>query len=250
MSRLIMITNDDGINAHGIQLLAETLKPLGKIVTIAPKDEQSASSHSLTIRQDIPVEHGRGNTYIVSGTPTDCVLLGIQGILSTAPDLIVSGINHGPNMGEDVTYSGTVAAAIEGTILGIPSIAFSSLQRDITDDGIIGPAALSIVSTVLEHGIPENTLLNVNIPDPAKSPLRGVKITKLGSRSYRNILNPRKAAANRMNFTINGEEPVWKDDNGTDIAAVRQGYVSITPLMIDTTHYKAIVEMERWKFEL
>lgn len=250
MKKMILITNDDGIGARGIRLLAEVIEPMGKIVVIAPKEEQSASSHSLTIRESIPVEHGDGNSYIVSGTPTDCVLLGVQGILDTPPDLIVSGINHGPNMGEDVTYSGTVAAAIEGTILGIPSIAFSSLQRSIDDAGAIGSVAASIVETVLERGIPQDTLLNVNIPDPVKSPIRGVKITKLGSRSYRNILNPQDTSGKRMNFTINGEEPVWKDDNGTDIAAVRMGYVSITPLKLDMTDYKAIVEMERWHFPL
>jgi 5'-nucleotidase len=250
MKKLILITNDDGIGARGIRLLAESLAPLGKIVIIAPKDEQSASSHSLTIRESIPVEHGDGNSYIVSGTPTDCVLLGIQGILGTPPDLIVSGINHGPNMGEDVTYSGTVAAAIEGTILGIPSIAFSSLQRTIEDTETIGSVAASIISTVLERGIPKDTLLNVNIPDPAKLPIQGIKITKLGSRSYRNILNPQNTSRKSMSFTINGEEPVWKEDNGTDIAAVRMGYVSITPLKVDMTDYKAIVEMERWRLEL
>lgn len=250
MKRLILITNDDGIGARGIRLLAEALEPLGTIVVIAPKEEQSASSHSLTIRSSIPVEHGEGNSYIVAGTPTDCVLLGIQGILSTPPDLIVSGINHGPNMGEDVTYSGTVAAAIEGTILGIPSIAFSSLQRTIDDAEPIGAIAASIVATALDRGIPAETLLNVNIPDPSKMPVQGVRITKLGSRSYRNVLNPQNTSNKNMKFTINGEEPVWKDDNGTDIAAVRMGYVSITPLKIDMTDYKAIVEMERWRFQL
>jgi 5'-nucleotidase len=250
VKRLILITNDDGIRAAGLAVLAGALQGLGTIVTIAPRDEQSASSHSLTIRQGIRVEHASKHSHIVSGTPTDCVLLGVQGILGATPDLIVSGINHGPNMGEDVTYSGTVAAAIEGTILGIPSIALSSLQRTLENAPEIGSIARSIVTTVLANGIPTETLLNVNIPDPSISPIKGVKITRLGSRSYSNLLNPIRSSSAEVTFMIGGDEPVWKDDNGTDIAAVRLGYVSITPLHLDLTDYRAIVDMERWRFEL
>ncbi|MBI4721279.1 MAG: 5'/3'-nucleotidase SurE [Chitinivibrionia bacterium] len=250
MQKLILITNDDGIRAPGLKVLAAALRGLGTLVTIAPGEEQSASSHSLTIRERIRVEHVSKHSHVVWGTPADCVLLGVQGIMSREPDLIVSGINHGPNMGEDVTYSGTVAAAIEGTILGIPSVAFSSLQRTIESADEIGSIARAIVTAVLANGVPKETLLNVNIPDPAISPIKGVKITKLGSRSYGNILNAERSSPGEENFTIAGDEPVWKDDNGTDIAAVRMGYVSITPLHLDLTNYKAIVEMERWRFEL
>ncbi len=248
--KTILLTNDDGINAAGLSLLEESLRDLGKIKIISPKNEQSASSHSLTLRDRIGVEKVAENCYAVDGTPTDCVLLGVQGIMSEAPDLIVSGINHGPNMGEDVTYSGTVAAAIEGTLLGIPSLAISSLQRNIESRKIIGAAARSIVSKALVLGVPHDSLLNINIPDPEISPIKGIRITKLGSRAYRNLLKPELNEKGITEYTIDGEEPVWKTSNGTDIAAVRKGYVSITPLHLDLTDYKAIVEMERWGFEL
>jgi 5'-nucleotidase len=250
MKSRILITNDDGIDAIGLGLLAASVSKLGEIITIAPKREQSASSHSLTLRDTIRVEKVSDTSYAVWGTPTDCVLFGVQGILEEPPHLIVSGINHGPNMGEDVTYSGTVAAAIEGTILGIPSVAVSSLQRTIESEEEIGEITRSVISTILTEGIPRNTFLNVNIPDPTVSPIKGVKITKMGSRSYRNILKLQQVSSSEMHYNIGGEHPIWKNDNGTDIAAVRLGYVSVTPLHLDLTNYECISAMERWRFEL
>lgn len=250
MEKTILLTNDDGYDAKGLQLLRESLEGLGELYIIAPANEQSASSHSLTVRQRIAVTRVRERHYKVAGTPTDSVLLGIRGILKRDPDLIVSGINHGPNMGEDVTYSGTVAAAIEGTLLGIPSIAISSLQRTITDEEAIGRVARAIVETALRLGIPEKCLINVNIPDPDVSPIRGVRTTKLGSRAYDNILTAEQGEKGEKFFMVGGEDPVWTEDHGTDIAAVRHGYVSVTPLHLDLTYYKAIVEMEQWRFDL
>ncbi len=245
----ILLTNDDGIEAQGLALLAEALQGMGRITIIAPAGEKSASSHSLTLRDKITVEKLGNDRYAVDGTPTDCILLGIQGILEEPPDLVVSGINHGPNMGEDVTYSGTVAAAIEGTILGVPSIAVSSLQRKMTSREELAKITRGLLETIISERIPPGSLLNINIPDPSISPISGVKITKLGSRAYRNVLRPEPDEDGKIRYTIGGEEPIWKDDNGTDIAAVRQGCVSITPLHIDLTDYRAIVEMERWRFD-
>jgi 5'-nucleotidase len=249
VSKMILVTNDDGYDARGIQLLCSALEGLGDVYVVAPASEQSASSHSLTVRQRIATYQVAKNHYKVKGTPTDSVLLGVQGILGRKPDLLVSGINHGPNMGEDVTYSGTVAAAIEGTILGIPSIAISSLQRTVSSEKI-GRVARVVVETALRLGIPKDCLLSVNIPDPEVSPIKGIRTTKLGSRAYDSLLTVEKGSQGETYYTVGGDDPVWKTEEGTDIAAIRMGYVSVTPLHLDTTHFKAIVEMEQWRFDL
>ncbi len=250
MSRVLLLTNDDGYDARGIKVLANALEGLGDIYVVAPASEQSASSHSLTLRRRILSEKVSERDYKVAGTPTDSVLLGVNAIIGHKPDLLVSGINHGPNMGEDVTYSGTVAAAFEGTILGVPSLAISSLQRSIESEEVIGRIARSVVEAALDLGVPDECLLNVNIPDPEVSPIKGVRVTKLGSRAYENLLKAEKGDDGPTSYTIGGDDPIWKDEDGTDISAVRTGYVSVTPLHLDQTHYKAVVEMERWRFTL
>ena len=250
MEKLILVCNDDGIDARGIEVLEMALLELGQVVVVAPDSEQSASSHSLTLRKPISVNKLDDRHYRVGGTPTDCIVLANQVILDRTPDLLVSGINHGPNMGEDVTYSGTVAAAFEGHILGLPSIAISSLQRAMENTEEIGRVARMVVAGVLNTGLSKRTLLNVNIPDPDLAPIKGMRITKLGSRAYENFVEPTTPVGGESFYTIGGIQPVWQDDEGTDIAAVRSGYVSITPLHLDLTHYKAVVDMERWRFEL
>jgi 5'-nucleotidase len=249
VEKLILISNDDGIDSTGIKVLEEALAPLGRVVVVAPASEQSGSSHSLTLRRPIETTRLDDNHYRVDGTPTDCVLLATQLILDRQPDILVSGINLGPNMGEDVTYSGTVAAAFEGTILGIRSVAVSSLQRTVSDAVTNGRYARLVVEKILETGLPPNTLLNVNIPDPDVSPVRGVRLTYLGSRHYENFIDTKDIGDGRSLHTIGGADPVWTGDEGTDISAVRAGYVSITPLNLDMTDYKEIVEMERWRFD-
>ncbi len=249
MAKLILICNDDGFDARGIQVLERALKPLGEITVVAPDAEQSASSHSLTVRRPIDVKQVDERHYRIVGTPTDAIVLALQVLLDREPDLIVSGINHGPNMGEDVQYSGTVAAASEGTILGIPSIAVSALQRTVANEEVNGRFARNVAQRALEDGIPERVLLNVNIPNPDIAPVKGLRITKLGSRHYENFIEPGRGPL-QSSYTIGGREPVWREDDGSDIAAVRMGYVSVTPLHLDPTDYKAIVDLERWRFEL
>lgn len=249
MQKRILISNDDGFDARGIQVLERALAPLGDVFVVAPDNEQSASSHSLTVRRPIEVKKVDDRHFRIAGTPTDCVVLALQVILDRPPDLVVAGINHGPNMGEDVTYSGTVAVATEGTILGVPSIAISALQRSVADEAVNGRIARRIVERALEYGVPAGALLNVNIPNPEVAPVKGLRITKLGSRHYENFIEPATAQL-QTHYTIGGRDPVWREDDGSDIASVRMGYVSITPLQLDVTHYKAIVEMERWRFEL
>jgi 5'-nucleotidase len=249
MQKRILISNDDGFDARGIQVLERALQPLGDVFVVAPDSEQSASSHSLTIRRPIDVKQVDDRHYRIVGTPSDCVVLALQVILDRPPDLIVAGINHGPNMGEDVTYSGTVAVAFEGTILGVPSVAISALQRSVADEEVNGRVARRVAERALEYGVPAGALLNVNIPNPDVAPVKGLRFTKLGSRHYENFIEPVSVGL-KTQYTIGGRDPVWREDDGTDIAAVRMGFVSITPLHLDLTHYKAIVEMERWRFEL
>lgn len=249
MATRILICNDDGFDAPGIKVLERALEPLGEVFVVAPHAEQSASSHSLTVRTPIEITAVDDRHFRVHGTPTDCIVLAMQVILDTPPDIVVSGINHGPNMGEDVTYSGTVAAAFEGTILGSPAVAVSALQRSVEDADTNGRFACLVARKVLESGLPPGVLLNVNIPNPERGAIEGVKITKLGSRAYFNFIEPTEKRPLRRFYTIGGEEPVWRDDDGSDIAAVRMGYVSVTPLNLDLTDYRALVDMERWKFE-
>ena len=215
-----------------------------------PDSEQSASSHSLTLHKRIATSEVKSGHFKVTGTPTDSVLLAVTALVDRKPDLLVSGINHGPNMGEDVTYSGTVAAAIEGTILGIPSLAISCVQRTLENEEDIALIARTVVESALELGVPEGSLLNVNIPNPAIAPIKGVRITKLGTRHYENLLTKDVDESGGVGYMVGGEDPTWKDETGTDISAVRSGYVSITPLHLDMTDYKAVVEMERWRFQL
>ncbi len=216
---------------------------------VAPDTEQSATSHALTVRSPIEVKRVDDHHYRVGGTPTDCIVMAIQVILRSLPDLVVSGVNHGPNMGEDVHYSGTVAAAVEGVILGVPAVAFSALQSTVSDPAHV-EIVREIVRQVLAQGLAPDDLLNVNIPDPTISKPKGVRITKTGSRHYENFIDPAPPRSEHSWYTIGGEAPVWKDDEGTDIEAIRAGYVSVTPLHLDLTDYRAIVEMERWRFEL
>jgi 5'-nucleotidase len=249
MSKRILISNDDGFDARGIQVLERALRPLGDVYVIAPDNEQSASSHSLTVRRPIEVKKLDDRHFRIVGTPTDCVVLAMQVILADPPDLVVSGINHGPNMGEDVHYSGTVAVAFEATILGAPAVAFSSLQKNVGDEEAIGEIARRVTAIALDYGIPAGCLLNVNIPDPQVSKLNGLRITKLGSRHYENFIEPGRGPL-QSHYMIGGQAPVWREDDGSDIAAVRRGYVSLTPLHLDLTDYRSIVDMERWRFEL
>jgi 5'-nucleotidase len=250
MPTRILISNDDGFDARGIQVLARALEPLGEVFVVAPDTEQSASSHSLTVRRPIEIKRVDERRFRVCGTPTDCVVLALQVILEGKPDVVVSGINHGPNMGEDVHYSGTVAAAFEGCILDVPAIAISALQRSVEDEEQNGRVARLVVESVLQHGLPEGALLNVNIPDPQQGPIQGVRVTRMGSRHYENFIEPAGKGGLRSHYTIGGEAPIWREDEGTDVAAVRGGYVSVTPLQADMTHYKAVVDMERWRFQL
>lgn len=241
----ILLTNDDGIQADGIRALADALAPLGTISIIAPDREQSATSHALTLHRPLRVRNIADGVMSVDGTPTDAVLLGVHGFLKRKPALVVAGINHGPNMGNDVLYSGTVAAASEGMFLGIPSIAISLATWSPGAD--FGPAARvthNLVKALLHRGLQATSCLNVNVPAVPWSGLKGVKITRLGQRVYRDVIVEKTDPRGKLYYWIGGEEPTWKPDDASDFAAVEQGYVSVTPLAFELTDYKAIVDLE------
>lgn len=242
--KTILITNDDGIAAEGLGALARALAGLGRIVIVAPELEQSASSHAITLDKPLRIREQAPSTYAVSGTPSDCVILAVHGILGRKPDLVVSGINHGPNMGEDVTYSGTVAAAIEGRILGIDSMAVSlTAWGGASFDGAAS-AARQLTRALLAMKGDRVRLWNVNVPAIPLGNVRGIKVTRLGSRVYNDIIVRKTDPRGKDYFWIGGAEPGWNSGENTDFAAVSEGYVSITPLRLDFTDRDDIVELE------
>lgn len=246
----ILVTNDDGIQAEGLRALTKALRPLGDVTVIAPDREQSAASHALTLHRPLRIKKVEEGILSVDGTPTDCVLLGVHGFSKRKPDLVVSGINHGPNMGNDTSYSGTVAAAIEGTLLGIPSVAISLATWDDASFEPAGAVARELTKAFLAHGLRESMCINVNIPAIARSEMRGVRVTRLGKRVYRDVIVEKTDPRGKLYYWIGGEEPTWEEDELSDFNAVSEGFVSVTPLSLEFTDYKAIVEMESWGLEL
>jgi len=245
----ILITNDDGIFAPALHRLREELAQFGRVVIVAPDRDQSATSHSLTLHRPFRIRSHGHDSYSVDGTPTDCVVTAYYGLLEEAPGMVISGINHGPNMGEDVFYSGTVAAAIEGTLQGAPSIAVSLVTRERTDFAEPARFVARLVHRVLERGLPRRQLLNVNIPYRPWDEIGGVQITRLGSRVYRDTLVKKVDPRGRDYYWIGGEDPVWVSEPGTDFHAVSEGRISVTPMRLDLTDERALVDMDAWKLE-
>lgn len=252
----ILATNDDGIHSDGIHVLAEALAPLGEVHIVCPDRERSAVSHSFTMHSPLRARRVRERVMILDGTPTDCVMFAIMGYLPGKPDLVVSGINNGPNLGDDVIYSGTVAAAHEGKIMGIPSFAIS-LNCRFSDDAepsarhleTAGRLAERLARHVLAHGLPPSTFLNVNVPNLPWEKLAGVRITKLGQRVYNDGIIWRKDPHGKDYFWIGGEEPSWVREPGTDFAALEADMVSITPLGQSLTHFSTLRDLGGVDFE-
>jgi 5'-nucleotidase len=247
--RTILLTNDDGIRAEGLTTLEKCLSGLGKVVTVAPESEQSATSHAITLDQPLRIKEYSSNRFSVSGTPADCVLLAVHGILDLKPDLVVSGINHGPNMGEDVAYSGTVAAAVEGHILGINSMAVSVTSWEPSHFDAAAGISRYLAEQILSREMGGPLLWNANIPDLSATDIKGILITQLGSRIYNDIIVRNTDPRGKDYFWIGGGEPGWSKDENSDFAAVSSGYISITPLRIDMTDYKDIFELKKWNLE-
>jgi 5'-nucleotidase len=240
----ILVTNDDGIHAAGLQALADAVRPLGDVTIIAPDREQSATSHSLTLHRPLRMNRIRDNVLAVDGTPTDCVLLGVHGFLKRKPGLVMSGINHGPNMGEDVSYSGTVSAAVEGTFLGIPSIAVSLATRTPQDFEPAKRIVHGLVRDLIAKGLPQRLCLNINIPALPASGIQGLRVTRLGRRVYHDVVVEKRDPRGKLYYWIGGEDVTWEPDETSDRNAVQTGFVSLTPLTLELTDYREMVELE------
>ena len=242
----ILLSNDDGYFAPGIVLLAEILAPLGEVTIVAPERDRSGSSNSLTLDRPLTVRQAGERVYYVNGTPTDCVHLAVTGLLEELPEVIVSGINHGANMGDDTIYSGTVAAATEGFLLGIPSIAISLVSDGHDCFSTAGRVALELVTRFKNRSLEQPVLLNVNVPDVEYGTLQGLKVTRLGRRH--------KAEPVVRSTTPRGEKVYWigaagsaqDAGEGTDFHAIASDFVSITPLQVDLTRYAQLEPVSTW----
>lgn len=242
----ILLTNDDGIRAEGLCRLREAVSRLGKVTVVAPERQQSGSSHALTLSDPLRISRIDQDTIAVDGTPTDCVLLAMRGLLATNPDILISGVNHGPNLGDDVTYSGTVAAAFEGTLLGLPSVAISVCSWKECMFDAAARFATNIAQQILRHGLPNGTLLNVNIPSLPPEQIKGVQITKLGKRVYRDAVVKKKDPRGKDYYWIGGQPPIWCRGEETDFEAVEDGKISVTPLHLDLTDYRSMDGIRSW----
>jgi 5'-nucleotidase len=237
---LILLSNDDGIEAEGIRDLHDGLKGLGRVYVVAPAVNQSAASHSFSLRKPIGVWRLRPRWFAVHGTPTDCLLISHYGILKRKIDLVFSGINDSPNLGDDVLYSGTVAAAIEGAMLGMPSVAFSYLEAGSNREAALA-LARRLVPLLSGGLLPPKTLLNVNIP---AGEVRGVRVTHLGRRIYRDMAIREELPDGGVSYTIDGEMS-FTETEGSDFEAVYSGYVSVTPMQLDMTHHRDITRLRK-----
>ncbi len=246
---IILVSNDDGFRSDGIVALAEALRSLGTVYVVAPDRERSAAGHSLTLSHPLRVEKVGHRVYAVDGTPTDCVNLAVNGILRKKKvDLLVSGINKGANMGDDITYSGTVSAAMEGTLLGIPSIAVSLVSRNHFRFEAAAKFATQVARKVLRRRLPKDTLLNVNLPNVPLEEIRGVKITRQGKRIYGEAVVEKRDPRGRKYYWIGGDTLQRQDIPGSDLEAVEQNYISITPIHLDLTNYVSLRTLKRWKW--
>ena len=238
----ILVTNDDGIYSEGIRKLAEACRSIGEVIIVAPDREQSAASHALTLNRPLRLLKLQENEWIVDGTPTDCVNLAVLRLLKeTRPDVVVSGINFGPNLGDDVTYSGTISAAFEGALLNIPSIAFSALVGENFSFDPCAAFAAELTRIILSADRNPHIVLNVNFPT---AQFNGVRITRLGKRIYSEGVIERLDPRGRKYYWIGGEQPTWHPGEGTDFEAIQAGYVSITPLHLDLTHHDSIAGLK------
>ncbi len=246
----ILCTNDDGIHARGLAFSAELCAGLGEVSTVAPDREQSATSHSLTLYRPLRAT-GRGERrWDVDGTPTDCVLLALGQLLPQRPDVVVSGVNHGPNMGEDVLYSGTVSAAMEALSLGVPAVALSFAGRDLEHLPSHRPRLERLLQSILTHlPFPADTLFNVNLPPIPGDQILGVRTTVLGSRVYEGSIQKTRDPWGRDIYWVGGGRINWSGGEHSDFQAVADGYISVTPLHLDLTHYSQLDSVRKWKLE-
>jgi len=243
----ILISNDDGILARGLALLAEVCGSVGQVTVVAPDREQSATSHSLTLHRPVRATRRSDGAFQVDGTPTDCVLLALGALETERPDFVISGINHGPNMGEDVLYSGTVAAAMEGLAAGIPSVAISYASFDLEHLESHRDTLRRLIERIVRvKDFPKETLLNINLPAIPGDQVKGVRATHLGSRVFHEEIARMKDPWGREIYWIGGGRVTWSGGADSDSVAVREGYISLTPLHVDMTNYDLIEVVRSW----
>lgn len=247
----ILCTNDDGYLTTGIRTLASAARSLGEVTIVAPDREQSATSHSLTLHNPLRSRRAPDGAWIVDGTPTDCVILAVNELLLSRPDVCVSGVNHGSNMGEDVLYSGTVAAAMEATVIGIPAVALSYTGDRYEELEGWEPLIGQLLGRLLKRRtFPDHTLFNVNLPGIAPDEVKGIKVTSLGRRRYADSITRALDPSGKEYFWIGGGVANWTGTDDSDFQAVRDGFVSVTPLHLDLTNYQLLEEIRGWDLDL
>jgi 5'-nucleotidase len=242
----ILVSNDDGYRAPGLAELARAMVQLGEVTVVAPERNRSGASNSLTLEQPLRVQVGDNGYYYVDGTPTDCVHLAITGLLEQEPDLVVSGINAGANLGDDVLYSGTVAAAVEGRFLGLPAIAVSLVGAEPQHYATAAEVAKRLVTRLQHQPLPADTILNVNVPDVPWEALAGFEATRLGHRHKAEPVIKSQDPRGREIYWVGAAGPEEDAGAGTDFHAVRLGFVSITPMQVDLTRYSALATVASW----
>ena len=249
----VLICNDDGINAEGIYALATEINKIADVTVVAPATQQSAVGHAITVNYPLrAVPYQKNNAffgYAVDGTPADCVKLGVKFLVKQKPDLVISGINHGSNTAINIIYSGTVSAATEGTILGIPSIAVSLTSYTVLDFSYAAKFASRLALLVAERGLPKGTLLNVNVPTVPEDQIKGVMITKQGISVWEDRFDARRDPANREYYWLTGAMNVLDTEEDSDQIAIKNNYVSVTPVKYDLTDRELLEKMKGWKVE-
>ena len=250
--KVILVTNDDGVHSAGLHRLAEALYEAGEVVVIAPDRERNAASHALTLHKPLRVEEIREKVYSVNGTPTDCVNLGVLHLLKgKRPDLVVSGINKGGNLGDDVTYSGTVSAAMEGTLLGVPSIAVSQVGEAHFHFETAARFAAVVARLVLREGLAKDVFLNVNVPNLPPDQVKETRVTSLGKRLFdQNSIVENTDPRGKKYYWIGIAGVKWEEGKNTDHEAIERGAISVTPLHLDLTHHETIERLRSWNDRL
>jgi 5'-nucleotidase len=246
----ILLSNDDGCTAPGLRCLAEHLRPVHSLETVAPDRNRSGASNSLTILNPIRVQKHADGTYCVDGTPTDCVHLALTGLLTETPDMVVSGINAGANLGDDTLYSGTVAAAMEGRHLGLAAIAVSCVSVNPQHYDTAAKITLRLIERLQHAPLPGNTILNVNVPDVPYEELQGIEVTRLGNRHKSEAVIESRDPRGRRIYWIGAAGAEHDGGPGTDFHAVQAKRVSITPLLVDLTRHNSIEQLTAWAREL
>ncbi|CAI06529.1 5'/3'-nucleotidase SurE [Aromatoleum aromaticum] len=242
----ILVSNDDGYFAPGIAALAEALQEVGDVTVVAPERDRSAASNSLTLDRPLSLRRAANGFHFVNGTPTDCVHLAVTGMLDHLPDMVVSGVNHGANMGDDTIYSGTVAAATEGFLLGVPAIAVSLVSKAATDFSAAARVARDLAERFTRIPFQHPVLLNVNVPDRPYEELRGLRVTRLGKRHKAEPVIRSVTPRNETVYWVGAAGQAADAGEGTDFQAVAEGFVSVTPLQIDLTHNGLIPSVAEW----